>query len=186
MRAANPTFKSLSAAERRILTAVVVASVVVVFVAAIAFLLAAQTLRETRRSESSVERTRDVLEQVQQLLSTLQDAETGERGFVITGSEGFLEPYDRARLTLEPRLAKLLVSVGDREASAIAEQLAERARTQMKFLEGVVELRRAGDVEAARKLIAQELGKLQMDAIRKSIADLESRELALCGASLWG
>jgi len=159
--------------------AVGVVSVVVVVVAAIAFLLATRTLRETRLSQSSVQQTRDAIEQVQQILSTLQDAETGERGFLITGQEGFLEPYNKARQTLDQRLAGLQRLFTDPQSHSIGEELAARARAQMRYLDGVIQVRRTGNSEAAQKLVSQELGKQQMDAIRNTIDLLEERERAL-------
>jgi CHASE3 domain sensor protein len=43
-----------------------------------------------------VEHTHLVLENLDELLSTMKDAETGQRGFLITGEERYLEPYNTA------------------------------------------------------------------------------------------
>lgn len=179
MRDPLSAFDSLTSRERKVLLGMGAACVVIVVVAAVAFLFATDTLRDTRVAQASVQRTRDAIEQVQQIFSLLQDAETGERGFVITGREGFLEPFNRARATLDRRLDDLRKSLVDEQAIAISDELAKRAREQMAFLESVVELRGRGEGEAAIARIAQESGKRQMDAIRVVVARLQNREQEL-------
>ena len=44
---------------------------------------------------------RDVIVQAERLLSALEDAETGQRGFVITGDGRYLDPYESARSRLQ-------------------------------------------------------------------------------------
>jgi hypothetical protein len=51
-------------------------------------------IRRGRESRALVTHSRDVIERAQSTLSALQDAETGERGFIITGEPRYLEPYD--------------------------------------------------------------------------------------------
>ena len=48
-----------------------------------------------------------VMLQLQELLSLLTDAETGQRGFLITGTEGYLQPYNQAIGQVAPKLASL-------------------------------------------------------------------------------
>src|SRR5476651_1062187 len=45
---------------------------------------------------SMVDHTHLVLENLEQLLSAMKDAETGQRGFLVTGEERYLEPYNSA------------------------------------------------------------------------------------------
>src|SRR5437870_4197519 len=54
-----------------------------------------------------VARSYDVLEATRGVLSVVKDAETGQRGFVITGDERYLEPYHGARAVLDERFARL-------------------------------------------------------------------------------
>lgn len=70
------------------------------------------------------------------MLSTLQDAETGERGYVITGAPEFLEPYECARQMLEFRqmlelqLERLSALVDDcGQARSVRAAMARRLRT---------------------------------------------------------
>src|SRR5277367_5008844 len=49
-----------------------------------------------RRASTDADRTREILNSVQRLFSTVQDAETGQRGFLLTGEERYLSPYHLA------------------------------------------------------------------------------------------
>lgn len=51
---------------------------------------------------------------LEQLLGTLLDAETGERGFVITGAASYLEPYDRARSLLPSQFVEVRALIADK------------------------------------------------------------------------
>ena len=69
-----------------------------------------QTLIETDRW---VVHTHEVLTTLEVTLSQLKDAETGQRGYVITGNEQYLEPYQAARRELPQRIARLRILTMD-------------------------------------------------------------------------
>jgi CHASE3 domain sensor protein len=54
-------------------------------------------VREARQSGDRMRRTLEVLRQIGDVRNHLLNAETGQRGFVLTGEEAYLEPYDRGR-----------------------------------------------------------------------------------------
>ena len=54
------------------------------------------TLRQVRESDDWVDHTRDVISNNQQLLLDVKDAESAERGYIITGDQSYLEPYQGA------------------------------------------------------------------------------------------
>ncbi len=69
---------------------------------------------------------RDTIARIEQLESVVKDAETGQRGFVITGDESYLEPFDQAIKRLPADLEQLVQAPGalleggrDRESEAI-------------------------------------------------------------------
>lgn len=169
----------LSNAERKGLVWIVVGIVIVIFAALAAFVIASTTLSTARYSQIPVEHTRDIIEEVQTILALLQDAETGERGYVITGAEEFLEPFVQAEKKLEPQIAKLQSMLIDGEAKRLSAELARHARNQMGYLKQVVKERRDGNLESAALLVRQGLGKQQMDSIRSTIAALGAREQLL-------
>ncbi|MFL6620666.1 MAG: CHASE3 domain-containing protein, partial [Povalibacter sp.] len=137
-----------------------------------------------RRSHAMVQYTRELLEGVQTVMSSLQDAETGERGYVITGREEFLEPYNRARETLDTDLRSIDALISDRQAQETLDQLTNLAQQHVSFLENVIELRRAGDIDGARVLIRQQTGKELMDRVRVLVQQLKARQQQLLAERL--
>jgi PAS domain S-box-containing protein len=126
------------------------------------------------------EHTHEVLERLEQFLSSATDAETAERGYVITGDTGYLEPYQRAIQSLgalRRRLQQLTADNPDQErrlqslGALIEERLAE--------LGSVVELRQTQGFEAAQKKILTGKGKTFHDQIRRLIDELERAEESL-------
>jgi CHASE3 domain sensor protein len=69
-------------------------------------LLSYQSLRATASSAQSLAQSVAVLAELESLLSTLKDAETGQRGYLLTGDERYLEPYTNARAELPGELQK--------------------------------------------------------------------------------
>ncbi|WP_176556371.1 diguanylate cyclase domain-containing protein [Rubellimicrobium rubrum] len=111
------------------------------------------------------------------LLSVMQDAETGQRGYVITGLDEYLEPYEAAR----QRMGNALAALDDQYASrpetrlevAHIRVLAEQKMARVTFTVGV---RRARGFEAARDVILDHVGKHTMDELRREIAFLTAIE----------
>src|SRR5450755_1961687 len=80
------------------------------------FLIAFLSYRSfNQRAEGArlVAHTLDVTAHLEVLLSTFQDAETGQRGFLLTGDEAYLEPYERAVGTLDGELTRIRTLVAD-------------------------------------------------------------------------
>ncbi len=118
-----------------------------------------------------------VLEDITQLLSLMKDAETGQRGFVITGDETFLAPYSDALAPLPRTVANLRALTADNlrqqrridEAEPlIAAKLAELKRT--------IEARRTQGFDAAEKVVQAGEGKKAMDDLRKVLGAMDQEE----------
>ena len=58
--------------------------------------LTLHNIREVATSVQWVSHTHEVLSQLEQVMSTLKDAETGQRGYLLTGERPYLEPYEQA------------------------------------------------------------------------------------------
>ena len=61
-------------------------------------------LQRTRASTDAVLSTREVRSSLVVLLSVIQDAETGQRGYLLTGEDRYLQPYEAALRQVEPSL----------------------------------------------------------------------------------
>lgn len=109
-------------------------------------------------------------------LSNLKDAETGQRGFVITGNKFYLAPYENALTNIHARDTKNFLF---KEGSGIDREVAERVKKiqqleQLKLneLKEVIEKRTAGGFDEARKEIEDNSDKLLMDNLRTEINEI--------------
>jgi PAS domain S-box-containing protein len=161
---------------RNVLWLTTSAIALLVVIAVVALFVVSREMAEARESHAQVERTREILESLQLVLLTLQDAETGERGYVITGNDEFLAPYYSAERSLPTHLDELAQSDNDEATKALREDLALRAREQIRFLRRVVDLRAAGDADGAEELIRQQSGLQRMDSIRALVEKLRAHE----------
>jgi diguanylate cyclase (GGDEF)-like protein/PAS domain S-box-containing protein len=110
-------------------------------------------------------------------LSLLKDAETGQRGFILTGDEQFLVPYDAARAGMPQRMAELRhISGGDAQQVPRIRQLERLVGEKLAFTEDTIRLRREGDLTAAMNLIRSGRGRQIMDAIRVECSAMAQRE----------
>ena len=123
-----------------------------------------------------------VLEGVEALQSSLKDAETGQRGFVLTGKPQYLEPYNTARGEVDRTMDTLLTLTADNAAQRQRLE-ALNAPIDAKFVElaQTIRLRGQGDHDqgfrAALDIIMTDSGKESMDAARKIMGAIKSTEV---------
>ena len=110
--------------------------------------------------------THDILNQAEDLLSALKDAETGQRGYLLTGNETFLEPYIIVRDGIRDRLNELRRITVINTARQHLDIIAPLINAKMTELAQVIELRRNNDKVAALALVSSGQGKYLMDSIR--------------------
>jgi PAS domain S-box-containing protein len=117
------------------------------------------------------------------LRASLTDAETGQRGYLLTGTEAYLEPYDAARARLEGELATVEASLAlVDEAPARLRQLRALVTEKISEMEETIAFRRLGDQAGALALVDSGQGKALLDAIR-SMADGFVPTMRAAGAS---
>jgi diguanylate cyclase (GGDEF)-like protein len=109
------------------------------------------------------------------ILTSMRDAETAQRGFVITGNDAFLEPYERARRTLPSALhdAKELARTDAERASVW--RIARVAELKMAELDETILLRRRTGFEATERVVSSLRGKQYMDELRQLVAAEDAR-----------
>jgi methyl-accepting chemotaxis protein len=139
--------------------------------------VAYQSITALARTSYAVTHTHVVLEHLTNVLSVLKDAETGQRGFVITGDEAYLEPYRAAVEALPTTLADLrdLLS-GDVSQEKHLDELEPLTSQKMAELKRTVELRRNDGVDAATAVVRGGEGKGAMDQIRRIVEQMERGE----------
>jgi signal transduction histidine kinase len=108
------------------------------------------------------------------LLSSIQDAETGQRGFLLTGDERYLGPFTRSVSTLPSEMAAVspLLAQLDLPQASI-DQLKDLMAKKLSELQRTVDLQRAGDTAGALAVVKSNEGIRQMDEIRDIIGQLQ-------------
>ncbi|MDB5728532.1 MAG: His Kinase (Phospho-acceptor) protein [Noviherbaspirillum sp.] len=117
--------------------------------------------------------------ELQTLLYLTVMAETGQRGFVITGREAYLQPYDEAARHLPESIAFLRKNLAGDPAQL--QRLAEIERLQkLKFaeLDESIQARRRKGFTAAQDIVDTNSGKQYMDSIRAELATMQQIENA--------
>ncbi len=138
-----------------------------------------RSLSERALAASRVTRSLELISQAQALLGAVKDAETGQRGYLLTGAERDLEPYNAALAQLSPVMARLRELTGDdRQARQRLDTIAASTRVKMTGLAETIQLRRAGKTEAALAVMETDRSKRAIDPVRGSIESLLHDERA--------
>ena len=125
-----------------------------------------------------VAHTHEVITSLGDVLSVMKDAETGQRGFIITGNVRYLEPFNVARATIKDQLDRAENFLKDNpEQDAILQSIRLRVAEKFAELEETIALRRSAGFEAARDLVVSDNGRLAMDSIRENIAQMRAAEV---------
>src|SRR5215212_1425384 len=125
------------------------ATIIVVLVAA--RIVGTINLRDVYTSSEAVSHTHTVKDALQQVLTTALDAETGERGFLISGIDSYLEPYERARVAMARNIAHARALTADnREQQADVDRVSVEAELKMSELAEAIRQRRESGFAAAQ------------------------------------
>jgi methyl-accepting chemotaxis protein len=127
-----------------------------------------------------VEHSNQVRIELADLLSQLKDAETGQRGFLLTGSEAYLEPYETALRAIRGTLADAIKLTADNaHQQHRLTSLTPLIDSKLAELKETIDLRRTQGFDAAVKVVLTNAGKAIMDQIRGIIADADQEEIEL-------
>ncbi|MEK6611236.1 MAG: PAS domain S-box protein, partial [Gemmatimonadota bacterium] len=119
-----------------------------------------------------------VLGSANDLLSAMKDAETGQRGFLLTGDEAFLEPYLAVRDSIALRVGTLRRLSAESATHKDLDALAPLLDAKLAGMAHLIELRRNQDVARAQALVSSGEGRRQMDAIRAVVRSVAATEQA--------
>ncbi|SFH11245.1 response regulator [Methylobacterium gossipiicola] len=137
---------------------------------AVAAGIANYAMGEARRAEVSREHT--LLTLTDRLLANMVELETGMRGYMLFGSEEYLEPYNAAQGSLAGQLDAIAGLTRDGSASERLRTLVEAKRD---FAARVIAVRRGEGYDAAVALARTGEGKRTMDAVRTATKGLQER-----------
>ncbi|GJJ03223.1 hypothetical protein RugamoR64_37610 [Duganella rhizosphaerae] len=130
----------------------------------------------------SVTTTQKMLEHVSALLSEVTDAETGQRGYLLTGDPAYLEPFESSVAGLAAAMSELRgLAVDNPAQQARISQAEALATSKFNILKRTIDLRKAGQAEEAMKLMRGGEGKKIMDNLRAVCEQIMRDERALLG-----
>ena len=147
---------------------------------AIAALVVGATIWLSLASQSQDEWVRHTLAvrtQLAQILSLVQSAETGQRGYLLTNSQAYLIPYDRGTASVGPAvdvLGRLVVDNPEQEQAV--GRLRELVKAKLDELGSTLEDQKSGRSGQALATVKSDNGLRLMDAIRQHISTMEGVE----------
>jgi CHASE3 domain sensor protein len=141
--------------------------------------------RLLKNNRDAVDHTFEVMSGIDTALLRLQDAETGQRGFIITGDEAYLAPFKSAEQELSEVLADLGRMVSDNgDQQARLANLRQLAVGKLNELQETIVTRKEEGLEPARFKVISSTGKETMDRIRLIAATMRTTEHRLFEARL--
>ena len=136
-----------------------------------------RNIRQLEKDQYWVVHTHVVIDSLDDLLSTIKDAETGQRGYLITGDDNYLKPYQDAAATVDAK-----VNAFDQLATdnSYQQEHIDRLRTVLKAkldeLAQTIALRKVSGFAAAEGMVSTNLGKENMDSLRSLIGEMRQEE----------
>lgn len=159
-------------------------AIVVGFIAALCIIcfFAFYTYRNMKKGEENENRLSETLGSLkafETIYDDLQNIETGQRGYIISGDSIFLQPYEegRVRLVYDSPAVRNLVAHNARRRDDI-QQLLHLVRSKMDFVDTTIRARSILGKDGAEKLIASGRGKNIMDSVRVIVARVEAEDRA--------
>jgi PAS domain S-box-containing protein len=142
-------------------------------------------VRASAAASRAVADTEDALLSLERVLSVARDAETGQRGFLLTGDSRYLQPYYAAIAALSERVATLRASLaGDPDAAQQLDILQHLIRAKTDELGRTIELYQGGDHAASLTLMMTGQGKQIMDSIRAQVGQIQAGRLRVLADKL--
>jgi PAS domain S-box-containing protein len=130
------------------------------------------TIRQLLDNDAQVTHSHTVLNEAQTLLTALVNAESSQRGYLITGQEPYLDPYNSAVASFNDHLAHLKSLTSDNpEQQGRLGTIESDARQRLDQLARGIDLRRRQDFNAVQQYILSGTGRQTMDTVR---GDLEA------------
>lgn len=139
--------------------------------------LAWRNVEVLRANNQQIIHTHEVIVGVEDILSAAQDAETGQRGYMLTGDVRYLQPYEAATGDLNRRLDDLADLTRDNPSQqAHLIELRRLLDAKMTELDATLQTRRAEGMQAALGRMGTDEGKRVMDAVRARIGLMRAEE----------
>jgi len=128
-----------------------------------------QAFRESRILEKEAEAA---MRDLDFLRAELVDAETGQRGYLLTGRDEYLEPYNQALGQIRDTLARLKTDIFAGANLPRTQEIDALAQAKLAELHQTIVARRGGDIAGALRIVNEGRGRAIMDRIREVSSDM--------------
>jgi len=160
--------------DRKILTGFIACAVILFGVAVFSYKNSEKFITST----ALVDQTNKVLYEFSQILTAITDAETGNRGYIITGDEAHLEHFKNAESTIGEHVIKVKELTKDNTVNQKIKELEKELKIRFIHLNSSIAIRKDG-FEKAKEFVVSGVGKESQDRIREIIYSIQNLELSL-------
>ncbi|MBD2415521.1 ATPase [Nostoc calcicola FACHB-389] len=157
----------------RIATGFALASAILVVIGAVSY----QNTRVSINNRSVIKNINKKINSLDKLLSQTKDAETGQRGYILTGKETYLKAYQAALTNVDGEITTLKNLTADKpnEQKQIA-RLESLIATKLTQLKQTINLRQNQGLQATLQVLVTNDGQNLMNDIHKAIHEIENQE----------
>ena len=161
---------------RKIAAGFALSFILLVLIGAVAY----RSMTSLTNTSHLVTHTHEVLEHIAEVFSLLKDAETGQRGYVITGDEAFLEPYQTGSGNI-PNVVKELrqLTADNANQQKRLDEAEPLVAAKLAELKQTIDLRRKGNIEETTQIVRGGQGKRIMDDLRRILDQMDNEERTL-------
>ena len=144
-----------------------------ILVIGVLFFINDQNFDRSTAATLQIEESTKILAVLNKIQGHIVDAETGQRGYLLSGNTQYLAPYTNSTNEINKSLDNLRSLVTHvPEQSAIYELITRHIARKLAELELTVRMRKDGNQDAWKYVVSTDIGQFQMDAIRKHITEL--------------
>ena len=159
------------AVPRGMLVGFVIAALATVLIALVNF----RTAQVRSHAVEAMDETTVTMRHLNLFVSSLKDAETGQRGYLLTGDDTYLQPYNLSLGAMERNMARLKELTNDSAVQRrLVVQIDDLRHEKLRELGETIELRRSKGQEAAVAVTRSDAGRVLMDRIRDLASDLST------------
>ncbi len=120
--------------------------------------------------------TYKIQEDLEKLDTLLLEAETGQRGFLYTGQEKFLEPYNKANIKMSAQLSELKINITNRKQLEKLSEIEGIIKQRIDYLSKTVSLKKSGKETEVKEMVSAGIGLQIMNDLRSKISEMKQAE----------
>jgi signal transduction histidine kinase len=164
--------------KRFAITKMAISLPLAVLAAALLIFINEASFQRSTAAAANIEEAQQTRGAINKLLQHVLDAETGQRGYLLTGDPRYLEPYDTAMADLHQNLGILrqLFAPYEDQLSEFG-VMSEHVSRKLAEMDLSVRMRKEGNEDAWKFILTTDVGKVHMDAIRAQSARLTASSI---------